>query len=119
VRVADGHPPLVARQGGDVGLPVGGLPGARPAEDVGPRVAGVVQQAQHVVVAEFAPDQLPLVRAVAQPPGEGHALAADGPDGGAGRPGPLEGAEEEADGLLHLPVRVEDDLIALGCGRSW
>lgn len=53
------------------------------------------------------------MRAVAQPPGEGHALAAEGTDGGAGRPGPLEGAEEEANGLLHLPVRVEDDRVAL------
>jgi len=78
----------------------------------------VVQQAQHVVMAELSPGEFPLVGAAAQPPGEGHALAAAGPDGGAGRAGPREGAEEEADGVLHLPVRVEDDLVALGVAET-
>jgi len=74
----------------------------------------MVQQAQHVVMAELPPQQFALMRAVAQPPRERHTLAAARPDRGAGRAGPFERAEEEADGVLHLPVWVKDDLVPLG-----
>jgi hypothetical protein len=49
------------------------------------------------------------MRPAAHPPREWHVVPPEGADRRGGRPGPPTGAHQEADGVLDLPVGIEED----------
>ena len=62
-----------------------------------------------IVRLEVPAHELPLVRPTAHPPRTRHMVPLEGPDGRGSRPRPLEGVTQEANGVLDLPVGIEDD----------
>jgi hypothetical protein len=65
------------------------------------------------VILEVPPHKCPLVRPTAHPPGKRYVIPPEGTDGRRGGPRPLKGAKEKPDGVLDLPVGIEDDAILL------
>ena len=77
-----------------------------------------MEDPQHIVMLEFPPDELALVRPAAYPPRKRHLVLPEGADGRRGRPRPLKRAKQEADGVLDLPVGIEDDAVILGIAEA-
>lgn len=84
-----------------------------PTEDVGPRVAGIVQHLQGPCVHQWPPDEIALPNAVPQPSREGQIPLAEVPDDPHRRSDPVERREERVQGLSNLAIGVEDDAVAV------
>src|SRR5918999_4417960 len=62
---------------------------------------------------EVSPYEFALVWSTARPPRERDVMPPEGADGRGGGPGPLKRAKEEPDGILDLPVGIEDNAVIL------
>ena len=110
VGVGDQRDPLLARQGVEGLLAVGGEAFAAAAVGERAGVAGVVQGAQHPPVLQRHPRQLALAGAGAHPHREQQPVGVELLHGRARRAGAGEQGEQVPDGLLHTGIRVEHDL---------
>ena len=110
VGVADQRDPLLAGQGLEGFLAVGGEAFAAAAVGERAGVAGVVQGAQHPPVLQRHPGQLALAGAGAHPHREQQPVGVELLHGRAGRAGAGEQGEHVPDGLLHTGIRVEHHL---------
>ena len=113
MRIVHDFLPLLAGQRRDPDGPIHRFGGASTAEDKRPRSTGIMEDPQHIVMLEGSPHEFPLVRPTAHPPRQGHAVPPEGPDSRRGRPHPLKGTKEKADGVLDLSVGIEDNAIIL------
>jgi len=77
-----------------------------------------MEQPQHIVMLYLAPDHLTLMRPTAHPPRKRHLILPEGPHRRVGRAGTSEGAKEEVDRVLHLPIRVEYDAVIIGIAEA-
>ena len=110
VGVGDQRDPLLAGQGVEGLLAVGGEAFAAAAVGERAGVAGVVQGAQHPPVLQRHPGQLALAGAGAHPHREQQPVGVELLHGRARRAGAGEQGEHVPDGLLHTGIRVEHDL---------
>ena len=93
----------------DAGAAVGPVACARAAIDEGAGVARIVQHLQDARMLRRRPQEFTLVRPRTQPAREQEALLPEEADGLDRASGPLEGLEDQADGVLHLGVGIEAD----------
>ena len=109
MRIRDQCVPLFLRHRLD-GIPtVGSLTGLRSAEDESAGVSRIAEDLKRPGMAQWSPDQLPPVGAVAKASGEAQTVLVEVFHDGQRRTFPLIDLEEGAQSLLDLPIRIEDD----------
>lgn len=116
--LADDHLPLLAGQRRDMDLTIHGFGGTGAAKGKGPRIARIMEHPQDIMMLEVPPHELALVRPTAHPPGKGDVVLLESADGRGGRPRPLKGAKEEPDGVLDLPVGIENHAVILRIAKA-
>lgn len=114
----DHHLPLLAGQHRDMGLAIDGFRGPRATKRKDARITGIMEDTQHRVMVEFSPHELTLMRSTTDPAWKRHLVLLEGADRRRGRPRPPKRAKQEADGLLHLPIGIEDDALILGIAEA-
>jgi hypothetical protein len=77
-------------------------------------IARIMEDPQDIVMLQIAPGEFALVRSTPYAPWKRHLGLVEGTHSRRGRPRPPKRAKEEPEGILDLPVGIEDNAVILG-----